>query len=255
MCNDVYNFFETEAKEKGLLLKKNNSEEFKNNIYLIDRNKTLSVLTNLIKNAIKYTDKGEVEFGYNVITENNQKLFKFYVKDTGIGIPEHRHEAIFQRFIQADLADRFARQGAGLGLSIAKAYVEMMNGKIYLKSEEGKGSEFIFTIPCNENITKSEDKTNTNSKTVKPGVKVLIAEDDLNSFLVYSSYLKDTEWEIIHVNTGVEAVETAQKNPDLDLILMDIKMPLMDGYTAAKRIREFMPDIIIIAQSAFAFDK
>ena len=128
----------------------------------------------------------------------------------------------------------------------------MMNGTISLRSEEGKGSEFNFTIPCVE--TESNKKYPNKPIELQPGIKVLIAEDDLNSYLIYSSYLRDVNWELIHVNTGVEAIETMQNNPDIDLILMDIKMPLMDGYTAAKRIRVFMPDVVIIAQSAYAFN-
>jgi CheY-like chemotaxis protein len=195
---------------------------------------------------------GHIEFGYNIVIKNDEKEFRFFVKDTGIGIPTNRQEAVFQRFVQADITDKSAKQGAGLGLSIAKAYVEMMNGTISLRSEESKGSEFNFTIPCVE--TKSNKKYPIKPIKLQQGIKVLIAEDDLNSYLIYSSYLKDVSWELIHVNTGVEAIETMQKNQDINLILMDIKMPLMDGYTAAKRIRAFMPNIIIIAQSAYAFN-
>ena len=109
-----------------------------------DSEKLHSILTKLVKNAIKYTDKGTVEFGCN----KKGNYFEFYVKDTGIGIPANRQQAIFERFIQADIEDIQAHQGAGLGLSIAKAFIEMLGGAIWVKSAVGKGSIFYFTLPC-----------------------------------------------------------------------------------------------------------
>jgi signal transduction histidine kinase len=103
-----------------------------------------AILTNLVKNAVKYTESGFIELGY----EKKGDYLRFYVKDSGIGIPQNRHEAIFERFIQADIEDKMARQGAGLGLSISKAYVEMLGGKIWVESVEGKGSDFWFTLPA-----------------------------------------------------------------------------------------------------------
>lgn len=111
-----------------------------------DSEKFYGILSNLVKNAIKYTETGTVEFGYF----NRAEEFEFYVKDTGIGIPKERQEAIFERFIQADIADKMAKQGAGLGLAISKAYVEMLGGRIWLVSEEAKGSTFYFTLPHND---------------------------------------------------------------------------------------------------------
>jgi signal transduction histidine kinase len=110
-----------------------------------DREKLYAILTNLVKNAIKYTNKGSIEFGYFKKVE----MIEFYFKDTGIGIPKDRQEAIFERFIQADIADKQARQGAGLGLSITKAYIEMLGGKIWVESQDGIGSTFYFTLPYN----------------------------------------------------------------------------------------------------------
>lgn len=140
---NIYDFFRPEVEHKGLqLLCKNN---LSSNIEIIktDFDKLQSVLTNLIKNAIKYTIQGSIEFG----CEKNGEQLNFFVKDTGIGIPKDRQEAVFERFIQADISDIMAHQGAGLGLSISKAYVYMMGGKIWLESEEGKGTTFHFTLP------------------------------------------------------------------------------------------------------------
>jgi len=143
----LFQFFKTEATERKLEISVKKSLPNKEAILLTDREKLLSILTNLVKNAIKYTDLGFIEFGYIPVQTLNEKSLQFFVKDTGIGIPAHRQEAIFERFIQADIVDKMARQGAGLGLAISKAYVEMLGGKIWVESKEGKGSTFYFTIP------------------------------------------------------------------------------------------------------------
>ncbi|WP_321371302.1 PAS domain S-box protein [uncultured Draconibacterium sp.] len=223
-----------------------------------DIEKFYGILLNLVKNAIKYTDKGTVEFGYVV---KGEKL-EFYVKDTGIGISNEKVELIFERFIQADITDKMARQGAGLGLSISKAYVEMLGGEIWVDSEESKGSTFFFTLPRNVdkdkkvNITTGVDP-DTEAKTFIPeksGLKVLIAEDDEASEMLMSIKIQKFSREILKVNTGTNAIETCLNNPDIDLILMDIQMPGMNGYEATRKIREFNKKVIIIAQTAFALE-
>ncbi|WP_372754355.1 PAS domain-containing sensor histidine kinase [Labilibaculum sp.] len=139
----VYSFFELEAERKGLQLKVKKNLPENQAIITIDREKIYAILINLIKNAIKYTSKGSIEFGY----ERKGSELEFFVKDTGMGISKNRQEAIFERFIQADIEDVQFFEGAGLGLSISKAYVELLGGKIYVQSEEGKGSVFYFTVP------------------------------------------------------------------------------------------------------------
>jgi len=112
-----------------------------------DTEKIYAILTNLVKNAIKFTEKGFIEFGYTLKQNKNSNFLEFYIKDSGIGIPKDRQIAIFERFIQADITDKMARQGAGLGLAITKAYVEMLGGEIWVESEEQIGSTFYFTVP------------------------------------------------------------------------------------------------------------
>ena len=143
-----YNFFKPEADVKGLQFSIKNMLPEKETIIKTDALKIYAILSSLLKNAIKYTDEGTIVYGY----DNKGDCLEFYVKDTGIGIPKDRQEAIFERFIQADIYDKMAFQGAGLGLSIAKAYVELLGGKIWVESEEGKGSTFYFTISCNPKI-------------------------------------------------------------------------------------------------------
>ncbi len=119
---------------------------------ITDKEKALRILTNLVKNAIKFTDEGSIEFGY----EKKGNYFEFFVKDTGIGIPKDRQGAIFERFVQGDISDSRAFQGAGLGLSITAAFVEILGGKIWMKSKIDKGSIFYFTIPSNSEIEKKQ---------------------------------------------------------------------------------------------------
>jgi signal transduction histidine kinase len=145
----IFTFFQPEVESKGLVLSFNNRlPTFADTIHT-DREKLLAILTNLIKNAIKYTDKGSIDFGYTVLASHEDPEIEFYVTDTGIGIPLNRQKAVFDRFVQADSSDSRAFQGAGLGLSISKAFVEMLGGKIRVESVSGKGSTFYFTLPFN----------------------------------------------------------------------------------------------------------
>ena len=246
----IHTFFMSEAKAKGITLSFKNSLPLKEAIIKTDREKLFAILTNLVKNAIKYTAKGSIEFGYSI----KGKQLEFYVKDTGIGIDEDRQIAIFERFIQADIEDIMARQGAGLGLSISKAYVEILGGKLWVESEKGKGSIFYFTIPYNEGKTEiNRNAENQDTKDLSSHIKklkILIVEDDETSNLFLNTMLNELSAEIICATNGKEAINLCRENPDLVLILMDIKMPVMDGYEATRQIREFNKDVIIIAQTA-----
>lgn len=251
---DIQSFFKLETQDKGVLLVLNNSLAGEEMIIKTDRDKLYAIVINLVKNAIKYTSKGTIEFGF----EKKESHIEFFVKDSGIGISKDRHEAIFERFIQADFNDKMARQGAGLGLSIAKAYVELLGGKIWLESEPEKGSVFYFTIPCvvklEENgcspIYKLENKVDCEIEKLK----ILIAEDDKISRMLISKVLYSFSKEILIAKTGVEAVQICRNNPDIDLILMDIQMPEMNGYEATEKIRQFNNNVIILAQTAFALE-
>jgi len=246
----IYTFFKPEVEAKGMKLTFRNYLPAKEVILNTDREKVYAVLTNLVKNSIKYSKEGTIEIGYI----KRDKSLEFYVKDTGIGIPKNRQETIFERFIQVDIADKMAQQGAGLGLAITKAYIEMLGGKIWVESEVGIGSTFYFTLPYNADLTKetvdrqiySSDKTDLNRK-----LKILIAEDDNVSEMLLKSELKTLSNEILIARTGFEAVEICHNHPDLDLVLMDIRMPEMDGYEATRQIRKFNKQVVIISQTAF----
>ena len=250
----IHTFFEHEAQDKGIQLILRKSSDDEQTIISTDREKLYAILINLVKNAIKYTVKGTIEFGY----EKRDNQIEFFVKDTGIGISKDRQKAVFERFIQADFNDKMARQGAGLGLAIAKAYVELLGGKIWVESEIGKGSEFYFSIPDTIQIEKNDLEQKIISIPKEPceikNLKILVTEDDNISRMLILKVLEEFGNEILIAQTGVEAVEICHNNPDLDLILMDIQMPQMNGYEATKEIRKFNSTVIILAQTAYALE-
>jgi hypothetical protein len=208
---------------------------------------------NLVKNAIKYTHSGTIEFGYKKKTYSENEVLEYFVRDTGIGIPEDRLDAIFERFIQADINDRQAYQGAGLGLSISKAYVEMLKGKITVESEIDKGTVFYFTIPYKrDNVIKENKLVIESSPDRIKNLKVLIVEDDEASEILLTREVSSYCGEILKVKTGTEAIEICINNPGIDLILMDIQLPVKNGYEATMEIRKFNKDVVIIAQTAYA---
>jgi PAS domain S-box-containing protein len=215
-----------------------------------DETKLVQVLTNLIGNAIKFTKQGYVSFGYNL--KNNE--FEFYVEDTGIGIPSEMHQEIFKRFRQVESCMAREFGGSGLGLSISKAYIELLGGKMWLTSELNKGSIFYFTIPYKK--TPSDKHFFTQPAEVpsiehKKAKTILVAEDEDYNFMLVEELLDTTNITIIRASNGIEAVEICKLNQQIDLVLMDLKMPVMDGYEATRRIREFMPALPIIAQTAY----
>jgi len=251
MMDELYSFHSPEANLKGLSL---HLEPLRNNEevnIITDSDKLHGILTNLIKNAIKYTDRGNIIFGC-LLKEN---FIEFFVKDTGIGIPEDRAHAIFNRFEQADIEDRQVFEGSGLGLAIARAYVEMLGGEIFVESVEGKGSKFMFTLPYIKNakneieqITPYIDKDSSNIK----NLNLLIVEDDEVSSQFLETILQDSVREITFAKNGIEAIKLCKNETHIDLVLMDVKMPVMDGYSATREIRKFNKDLIIIAQTAYA---
>lgn len=218
-----------------------------------DEVKLKQIITNLVTNALKFTEQGSVEFGYEIDEPNNKVVFK--VKDTGFGIDEKNQLYIFDRFRRVGGDHTIKIGGLGLGLAISKAYAEMLGGTIALESKLGKGSEFYFTIPLeyvkSQNITVQPVNELTISKGEEEGT-ILIAEDDNINFLLFQKVMKAKNYKIIRAENGQEAVDICFNNPNIDLVLMDIKMPIMDGFEALEKIAPIRPNLPIIAQTAFS---
>jgi len=218
-----------------------------------DQTKIIQILSNLISNALKFTTQGYVEFGYTLESIDNSSYLQFYVKDTGIGIEPTMQNRIFDRFIQVETGLTRQFGGNGLGLSISKGFVELLGGKIWVESELEKGSSFYFTIPYNP-LPTAEIKPLPETKKVSTGT-ILIAEDEIYNFLYFAELLNATGFELVHAKNGKEAVDICSANMNIDLVLMDIKMPIMDGQTAAKHIKDVRPELKIIAQSAYTLEQ
>lgn len=213
------------------------------------------ILINLINNAIKFTEKGKIIFGYQVETEK----ILFFVKDTGIGLPNDKLELVFKRFLKIEGTDRHYR-GAGLGLAISKRLVELLGGSIWVESTQNVGSEFYFTLPANitiqTNIKESVQNNIKIQKTAPEGKTLLVAEDEKTNFLLIQQILKKLKFKIIWAENGELAIELFKTNP-VDIVLMDIKMSKIDGLEATRQIKQINPKIPVIAQTAYAmaYDK
>ena len=210
------------------------------------------MLTNLVKNAIKFSKTGSIELGY----KKKDKNLEFFVKDTGVGIPQEQKEIIFERFRQGSESTNRNYEGAGLGLAISKAYIEMLGGKIWFKSKVGQGSTFFFTIPYLNGIEEKEQLIAISEEEIHlPGkLKILVVDDDHTSRMLLKIMIKPLASVFFQAITGKEAIETCRKNPEIGLVLMDIKMTDMDGHEATRQIREFNKEVVIIAQSAHALN-
>ena len=249
----ICEFFKPETEKKGIAFscKTNVPGDL---VAITDREKLNAVLTNLVKNAIKYTDHGSVEFGCKI--ENSELLF--FVKDTGIGISQEKHKVIFERFRQADESHTRNYEGIGLGLPIAKAYIEMLGGKIWVESEKEKGSVFYFTLPLGENPgvvspeEKIQEETELPEKYDFSGITILIAEDEKDIQTYLQDIMKSTNAKIIMAGNGKEAINILEKNPDIKIALLDIKMPVMDGLEAARIIKSKYRNLPLIAQTAYS---
>lgn len=246
----IYTFFKPEVEQKGLQFILKNGLPYKSSIIHTDREKIYAILTNLVKNAIKFTNHGSIEFGYYV---KSDKL-EFYIRDTGAGIPKEQLSLIFERFRQGNESLSKEYEGSGLGLSISKAYIELLGGKIRVESKVGYGSTFYFTLPFNgeqeNNILENDGMVKDVISQMK-NLKILVVEDDELSILLLTKVVNLVAKEIVFAVNGVEAVEKCRTNPDIDLVLMDMKMHEMDGFEATRQIRHFNKKVVIIAQTAF----
>lgn len=220
------------------------------NVIVTDRVKLRQILLNLISNAFKFTDNGKVEAGWRYDDDGN---VLFFVSDTGVGIPSDKQEIIFQRFIQLDNGADKLVSGTGLGLSIVKGLVELLHGRIWLESEVGKGTTFYFSIPFKKAEADSySQKSNADTLNYNFENKIiLLVEDDTSNALYIKTILSDSGLTVLHTVYGREAVRLATTGR-VDLVLMDIRLPDINGYEAMNLIKRIKPDLKIIAQTAYA---
>lgn len=250
---NLQTIFKQQAANRGLMLDVNLGLSRELSFAKTDKTKLTQILTNLLSNSMKFTHKGYIQFGYDVVEKNGLSSLQFYVKDTGIGIQAEMHEKIFDRFRQADLSISKNYGGTGLGLSISKGLVTLLGGQIWVQSTQGEGSVFYFSVPYNPVCTVvagiEVPEVRKDHKTV------LVAEDGEYNFVYIEELLLDLNYTVVRAENGRQAVELFKSNKEISLILMDIKMPIMDGHTAAKQIKQISPHMRIIAQSAYALDK
>jgi CheY-like chemotaxis protein len=217
-----------------------------------DKTKIHKILSNILENALKFTNDGFIELGYWI----NKKEVTLYVKDTGIGISSKNHEIIFERFSQEekDISQKFG--GLGLGLSISIEHARLLGGDITLESEKGKGSTFFLTIPYKANpvALKVSNDTLINSDS-NGGHTILIAEDEEVNYLYIEALFEqepNQKHQLLHAKNGKEAVDLCIENGNIDIVLMDIKMPIMNGLEATEKLKANFPDLPIIAQTAYS---
>jgi len=250
--SDILNFFSLYRKEKNIEITCENFLNDGDSIVISDKEKIHQILVNLINNAVKFTKKGSIKFGYNIKNE----FIEFFVKDTGIGIIKENQHKIFDRFMQADTSVTSNYEGAGLGLAICKGLVDFLGGEIWLESKPGIGTTFNFTIPYN-NINKKQGPSLSTIKKIEKidrPIKILVAEDDDANYMFLHYLFVNSKHSLTRAHNGKEAVEAFININDFDLILMDLKMPVMSGYEATEIIKKKFPKIPIIAYTAYAFE-
>ena len=253
VLRDLHAFFMPAISQKKLQLRSTPGLPDAESIIETDNGKLAQILTNLLQNALKFTVTGSIDFGY---TRQGTTL-EFYVIDTGIGIPDKMQEKIFDRFRQVDNTLTRNHEGSGLGLSITKAYVEMLGGKLSVRSAEGAGSIFTFTLPYNpvktSDLSSPVQPSLLNPKLSGLGTQpcILIVDDDAVSRVLLVKTLQRENMTVLTAVNGQEAIDQVRHHPEISLVLLDLQLPLLNGYEAATAIKQHRPELPVIAQSAF----
>jgi len=252
---ELYNFFESDITlrdKKDIILRLQHGLDNSGCFVLLDDFRLKQIFTNLIGNSVKFTEKGFIEFGYKI--EGNKICF--YVEDTGIGISEQKQSLIFDRFRQADDSTTKHYGGTGLGLAISKSLVELMNGYMELVSAPDCGSKFSFCLPYRKVSPKHKETKQAEEKSIIEqnwdAKVILIVEDDHVNFHYLKTLLKKTKAKILRAENGQEAIDICKENQSIQMVLMDMQMPVMNGFEATKIIKEIRKDLPVIAQTAYA---
>ncbi len=235
-----------DQKEKDLKIRVQWGFDDQSDRIVTDKNRLSQVLSNLAENAVKFTSEGHIETGYRLKT---QQMLEFWVKDTGIGIPHDKRTLIFDHFRQGEEYANRHYGGIGLGLTIVKGIVEALGGEVSLESQIRQGSVFRFTLPYQQ---PAEEQPVYEASTVhSPKTKILIVEDQPDNYILLQEYLNNSNISILHAESGEKSLEAFAGNPDIALVLMDLRLPGMDGIQTTRKIKEKFPDIPVVAQTAY----
>jgi signal transduction histidine kinase/CheY-like chemotaxis protein len=249
---DLQQFYLSQAKGRSLSIEFiDNSEDSK--LYTeVDVKKLRQILDNLLGNALKFTNEGFVRFGF----ERKDNILQFFVQDSGIGIPPEMQKVIFERFRQGEIKMDTKYGGNGLGLAISEKLVMLMGGRIWVESEEGKGSVFYFTIPFRPVSEKPKVSADHKASQLHEGFPsdgiILVVEDDDLSYSYLEVLIKRMGIKILRASSGEDAIEACRQNRHIELVLMDVKLPVLNGWAATRAIKEFRPELPVIMQTAFA---
>jgi CheY-like chemotaxis protein len=242
IIEEIVSIFKARNKKSGLTINYQTPINTYDIHLITDKELLHKILFHLVENAVKFTQEGNISIGFE--REGNNLIF--FIKDTGIGIENSKKELIFNEFAQGDSSSSRGYEGSGLGLSVAKGYVELLGGKIWLESELGKGSTFYFSLPLqsdeNEIVTIIQEKE---LKTTNGLNTILVAEDDAINYFLLKMILKNDNLILLHAENGKEALDMCKENASIQLILMDLKMPVMNGFEATQEIWSFVLCIVL----------
>jgi CheY-like chemotaxis protein len=248
LIDEVVELYLLLATKKGITITKNSASNLENVQLIADKNNLIQILSNLLSNAVKYTKSGSIEIG----CDYSSGFIRFFVSDTGLGISEEAMSHLFERFYQVNTNANYNAEGSGLGLSLSKALVELMGGKIEVTSKLGEGSKFSFSIPC-EFLVHSQsveigpiqlDRINEN--------EILLVEDDYEQLKFLKAILEKFNVKTLSAQNGIEAIKLVEKSPNIKVVLMDINMPELNGFDAAREIRKHNPKVPIIAMTGYS---
>jgi signal transduction histidine kinase len=258
LLSEIYAVFNLEAEKKegiNFLLKKGLADD--ESMVFTGRVQLYSILSNILDNAFKFTESGTVELGY--VLDNNNVVI--HISDTGVGIHPENQKEIFERFSREEKSYTSPQRGLGLGLSIAQENAALINANIWLESQKGKGTTFYVSMPytlSRTRISKAPETVSSHpAKDNNAPFNILVAEDDYINYMYIEALLFEIMGEdtvVYHARNGKEAVEICQENTNIELVLMDINMPILNGYAATSQIKKFKPEIPVVAQTAYSTD-
>lgn len=255
LLNEIYDEFANEkiiGKKPSVKLKMKKANPSSDFAIRADKERLKQVLINLVENAVKFTEKGIVEFGY-VLKDENTILF--FVRDTGVGIPEDKLDTVFERFKSVDETLTRNHRGTGLGLAISKSIVELMSGRIWVRSNPNQGSTFFFTLPFIITVSEEELHAGMGKVPLLPqleGKTILVADEINANFLLVEAALKKNTANILWAKNGKEAIDLVKQNKTIDLVLLDVELPVVSGIDALTEIKRFRSNLPVLMQTAFS---